>query len=256
MNTSPETTRAASALLHSAAALSNVQRHNVMTPEALLLALLCDPAIGEGPTVVEEDELRRVILASEEEGSRAKWSTRAMAAYGRAWKRATARERARPISERFQSKWSAVSSGSDVVPVVLSLKGTLSVGDIAHGLVGASSFIDGVLRRRAIDPMRFDGEAPLPEVGHPAGFADEKEMDVIMVNDDVTQMEFVVDVLQRRFEHPPMRATYLMYRIHACGRARVGTYAKRAAEERIDAAKEDARAAGSPLAFVYGPRAR
>jgi ATP-dependent Clp protease adapter protein ClpS len=256
MSASPQTTCAARALLQTASALSNVQAHHAMIPEALLLALLCDPALGDVTTIPEEPELRGAILQSNEERNAIGWSSRAMAAYTRAWKRAGSRERGRPLGERLRSTWRAVSSGNGVVPVVLSITGTLSVGDVAHGLSGSSTLVDEVLRRRAIDPQRFDDEPPSPEVGYPAGLADDAEVDVIAVNDDVTRMEFVVDVLQRHFDHEPLRATYFMYRIDACGRARVATCRKRLAEQRIDAVHADARPQGFPLAFVYGPRVR
>lgn len=255
MMPTPQTTGAASALLHTASALSNLHAHHAMTPEAMLLALLCDPAICEVESpIAEEPELRRVMLESDEQRNEAGWSARAWQAYMRAWQRASGRERRRPIGERMRSTLSSISSASSVVPVVLSLGGTLSVGDLIHGLSGSGPFIDQVLRTRALDPERFDGEAPLPEVGYPAGLPDDAIVDVIAVNDDVTPMDFVVDVLQKQFEREPLRATYLMYRVHAAGRARVSTCARKLAEQRIDAVREAARPRNFPLAFVYGPR--
>lgn len=255
MEKTPQTTGAARALLHTASALSNVHAHHAMTPEALLLSLLCDPAIRDAESpLVEEPELRRAILESDERGDDTGWAPRAKQVYTRAWQRASAREKSRPIGERMRSTFDTIASANRRVPVVLALRGTLSVGDVIHGLSGASPLVEDVLRRRALDPPRFDGEAPLPEVGYPAGLADDALVDVVALNDDVTRMDFVVDVLQRRFGCSPLQATYLMYRIHACGRARVSTCTRRVAEQRIDAAHEDARHLSFPLAFVYGPR--
>lgn len=257
MATSPKTTGAANALLCTASAVSNLQPHHAMTPEALLLALLCDPALTEvDAPIAEESELRRAILASDARPERDGWSPSAWAAYMRAWQRASSRERSRPIGDRVRAAIGAVASGSSAVPVVLSIPGTLSVGDIAHGLSGSSGFVDDTLRRRAIDPSRFDGEAALPEVGYPAGLADDAIVDVIALNDDVTRMDFVVDALQRHFGLDPLRATYSMYRVHACKRARVATCNRRLAEQRIDAVHEAARPLNFPLAFVYGVRVR
>lgn len=255
MKSSPQTTAAAGVLLRMASALSNVQAHCAMTPEALLLSLLCDPAIEdlEAP-LVEEPELRRAILESDEPRDDVGWSSRAKQAYQRAWERARAREQQRPIGERMRSSFEAVATRSGRVPVVVAFSGKLSVGDLIHGLSGASPLVDQVLRRRALDPARFDDEAPLPEVGYPAEVADDALVDVVALNDDVTRMDFVVDALQKHFGRSPLQATYLMYRIDACGRARVSTCTRRLAEQRIDAAYEEARPLGFPLAFVYGPR--
>jgi ATP-dependent Clp protease adapter protein ClpS len=251
----PPTTRAAGALLQTASALSNVHRHHAMTSEALLLALLCDPLLTDPmAAIAEEPELRRVVLESDERPNKVGWSERAFTAYTAAWKRASARERQRAIGERARSVWGAMTSGNRLVPMVLALSGTLSVGDIIHGLSGEGGLSAEILRQRSIDPARFDGEAPSPEVSYPAALAEDSVVDVVCINDDVTPMPFVVELLERHFGLDALRATYCMYRVHACGRARIATCTRRLAEQRIDAALEEARGAKLPLAFVYGAR--
>ncbi len=257
----PQTTAAVGAALATAAALSRAQLHDVMLPEALLLALLCDPAIPaipaihrcDGP-VPEEAELRHVLAASEERGDADQWSARAKEAYARAWRRAWARQGKRPIGELARGLLGAVSQPRRLLPYAVSLGATLTVGDLLAGLVGAGAVVDAVLARRALDPAAFDPEPPSPRVGHPAGLADDALVDVVALNDDVTPMAFVTWAFERHLALSPLQALYSMHRVHECGRARVGTCARRAAERRIDAIHEAARAERFPLAFVYGPR--
>jgi ATP-dependent Clp protease adaptor protein ClpS len=138
--------------------------------------------------------------------------------------------------------------------MAITLGSTLSVGDLLAGLAGMGTLIDETLRRRALDPTRFDAEPPLPAVGHHSEAAMDAPVDVIVVNDDETRMDFVVDALQRHFGIAATRASYLMQRVHHCGRARICTRPRAEAERAIDATHEEARAKGFPLAFVYGPR--
>ena len=70
---------------------------------------------------------------------------------------------------------------------------------------------------------------------------------VIMHNDDVTPMDFVVDVLCNIFRKPKDDAETLMLRIHNEGSAVVGTYFKDIAESKTRIALELARKNGFPL---------
>lgn len=47
---------------------------------------------------------------------------------------------------------------------------------------------------------------------------------VILINDDYTPMEFVIDVLQKFFSYDVERATQLMLRVHYQGKAVCGIY--------------------------------
>lgn len=47
---------------------------------------------------------------------------------------------------------------------------------------------------------------------------------VILINDDYTPMEFVIDVLQKFFSYDVKRATQLMLRVHFQGKAVCGIY--------------------------------
>lgn len=255
MPATPQTTHALGAALATAGALSGVQKHNVMLPEAILLALLCDPAIhqGDGP-VPEEAELRRALRGSDERGDADAWCLRAKQAYLRAWQRAWARERARPTSSIARALLDAVSKPRRFVPYLVSFGATLTVGDVLAGLEGSGAVVDAVLRRRALDPAEFDAEPPPPLVGYPAGLAADALVDVIALNDAVTPMPFVTHVFETHLGLSPLQALYFMHRVHECGRARVCSCARLVAEQRIDAIHDAARPQRFPLAFVYGPR--
>lgn len=81
----------------------------------------------------------------------------------------------------------------------------------------------------------------------------EKPYRVIIINDDVTPMAFVVAVLFRFFGLPMERATAVMYEAHHEGTAYVGSYPFEEAQERVYEAHSAARAEGYPLTFYLEP---
>jgi len=253
----PTMTNDARAALRTAAAYSTTHANGALVPEALLLAMLHDPAfhVVAGP-LAEETSLRRAILESKEARDDRGWSLRARAAYQRAWKRAYARERERPIAERLGDRLRLIARPGAKVAAILTQSGRLSVGDLFVGLEGASEVIDEILRARSIHPLLFDVEAPLPGVGLLDGVGDDADVDVVMMNDDVTPMPFVVQVLEEHVGCAKMQALYLMYRVHTCGRARIARLSRADAERRVAAVRDAAKAAGHPLAIVFGPHAR
>lgn len=70
---------------------------------------------------------------------------------------------------------------------------------------------------------------------------------VIMHNDDVTTMDFVVMVLQRIFRKSEQDAEIIMLTIHNEGSAIVGTYTKDIAKSKMDYTIALARKNGFPL---------
>ena len=56
---------------------------------------------------------------------------------------------------------------------------------------------------------------------------------VILLNDDYTPMEFVVDVLQKFFSYDVERATQLMLTVHYQGRAICGIFTAEVAETKV-----------------------
>ena len=57
---------------------------------------------------------------------------------------------------------------------------------------------------------------------------------VLMLNDDYTPMEFVVEVLQMFFALPRERATQVMLKVHTEGRGVCGIYPKDVASTKVE----------------------
>jgi len=57
---------------------------------------------------------------------------------------------------------------------------------------------------------------------------------VVLLNDDYTPMDFVVEVLRRFFNMDSEQATEIMLAIHYKGKARCGTYTAEVAETKVD----------------------
>ncbi len=56
---------------------------------------------------------------------------------------------------------------------------------------------------------------------------------VVIFNDDFTPMEFVVEVLRIFFLKSKTKATEIMFRVHATGKAVCGIYTKNIAETKV-----------------------
>ncbi|MBR1742283.1 MAG: ATP-dependent Clp protease adaptor ClpS [Lachnospiraceae bacterium] len=70
---------------------------------------------------------------------------------------------------------------------------------------------------------------------------------VIMLNDDFTTMEFVVEILIDIFHKEPVMAEAVMMLVHRQGRAVVGSYPYDIAVTKIHAAMDRAKAEGFPF---------
>jgi|SRR5215831_18561057 len=70
---------------------------------------------------------------------------------------------------------------------------------------------------------------------------------VVLLNDDYTPMQFVVDVLERLFQRSPAEAYRIMMQVHVNGRGLAGVYPWEVAETKVDALLTLAREAGHPL---------
>lgn len=249
--TSPETR----VVLRTASGLSGIHPHGAMLPEALLLALLQEPAIQAqvGPLAAEQDSLRQAVLLSEEQRDADGWSERAKAAYQRAWKRAYDRgRRSSLLGARLK-----VSSGP--WGVALRPSAALTLGDLLSGLSGSGRLVDQVLRLQGLNPGSFDDEkgADLPKVDSSEeheNLAMAAQVDVLAMNDPTTSMDFVVTALETHFDCSQVGALYLMYSIDERGSARVFSGPRDEAQRRVAAATDAAKDAGFPLAFVWGRR--
>jgi ATP-dependent Clp protease adaptor protein ClpS len=73
---------------------------------------------------------------------------------------------------------------------------------------------------------------------------------VVMINDDFTPMEFVVQVLQVFFHHMREKAVQIMLQVHQSGRAVAGVYPAEIAETKVAQVNAYARKNQHPLLTV------
>jgi len=84
-------------------------------------------------------------------------------------------------------------------------------------------------------------EAGRPEVARPPLYS------VLILNDDYTPMDFVVEVLVRFFGMDLERATQVMLHVHTRGRGVCGVYTRDVAESKTSQVNEYARLNQHPL---------
>jgi len=70
---------------------------------------------------------------------------------------------------------------------------------------------------------------------------------VVLLNDDYTPMQFVIDVLETLFQRSPSEAYRVMMQVHLNGRGVAGVYPWEVAETKVDSLVALAREAGHPL---------
>jgi ATP-dependent Clp protease adaptor protein ClpS len=70
---------------------------------------------------------------------------------------------------------------------------------------------------------------------------------VVLLNDDYSTMEFVIQVLESVFQKSPSEAYGTMMQVHLQGRGVAGVYPWEIAETKVDTVTTMARAAGFPL---------
>jgi ATP-dependent Clp protease adaptor protein ClpS len=70
---------------------------------------------------------------------------------------------------------------------------------------------------------------------------------VVLLNDDYTPMQFVVDVLETVFRRSPAEAYRVMMQVHLNGRGVAGVYPWEVAETKVDTLLSCARESGHPL---------
>ena len=70
---------------------------------------------------------------------------------------------------------------------------------------------------------------------------------VLLMNDDYTPMEFVVEVLMDIFGKGEAEAVHIMLKVHVEGAGLAGVYPFEIAETKVEEVHDRARAAGHPL---------
>ena len=73
---------------------------------------------------------------------------------------------------------------------------------------------------------------------------------VVLLNDDYTTMEFVVQVLEQVFQKTPSEAYQIMMNVHVNGRGIAGVYPWEVAETKADTVGSLARGAGFPMKAI------
>jgi ATP-dependent Clp protease adaptor protein ClpS len=73
---------------------------------------------------------------------------------------------------------------------------------------------------------------------------------VVLLNDDYTPMDFVVEVLEGLFQKSPAEAYRVMMQVHREGRGLAGVYPWEVAETKVDVLLARAQDAGHPLQAV------
>ena len=76
---------------------------------------------------------------------------------------------------------------------------------------------------------------------------------VLLLNDDYTTMDFVVDVLETIFHKQPAEAHRIMMMVHTQGKGLCGLYPFEVAETKVATVIERARANGFPLLAAMEP---
>jgi ATP-dependent Clp protease adaptor protein ClpS len=76
---------------------------------------------------------------------------------------------------------------------------------------------------------------------------------VLLLNDDYTTMEFVVDVLETIFNKQPAEAYRIMMMVHTQGKGLCGLYPHEVAETKVTTVIERARENGFPLLAAMEP---
>ncbi|WP_022662690.1 ATP-dependent Clp protease adapter ClpS [Paucidesulfovibrio longus] len=74
-----------------------------------------------------------------------------------------------------------------------------------------------------------------------------RKFKVVLLNDDYTTMDFVVEILMHVFKKTETEATLIMLAVHNEGKGVCGVYPAEVAETKVDTVHRLARSAGFPL---------
>jgi len=73
---------------------------------------------------------------------------------------------------------------------------------------------------------------------------------IILLNDNYTTMEFVIDILKKFFSKSPLEATEIMLNIHHNGQGIAGIYPYDIALTKVNQVKSEAKKSGFPLKCI------
>jgi len=73
---------------------------------------------------------------------------------------------------------------------------------------------------------------------------------VVLLNDDFTPMDFVVEILRRFFQKSGAEATRIMLAVHHEGRGVCGIYPMEIAESKVALVRQNSRKHGHPLQCI------
>jgi ATP-dependent Clp protease adaptor protein ClpS len=76
---------------------------------------------------------------------------------------------------------------------------------------------------------------------------------VLLLNDDYTTMDFVVEILESVFHKQPAEAFRIMMAVHTQGKGLCGVYPHEVAETKVETVVERARENGFPLRAAMEP---
>jgi ATP-dependent Clp protease adaptor protein ClpS len=76
---------------------------------------------------------------------------------------------------------------------------------------------------------------------------------VLLINDDYTTMDFVIEVLETIFHKQPAEAYRIMMAVHTQGKGLCGVYPHEVAETKVQTVIERARENGFPLLAAMEP---
>jgi ATP-dependent Clp protease adaptor protein ClpS len=76
---------------------------------------------------------------------------------------------------------------------------------------------------------------------------------VLLLNDDYTTMDFVVEILESIFHKQPAEAFRIMMAVHTQGKGLCGVYPHEVAETKVAAVEDRARENGFPLRAAMEP---
>jgi ATP-dependent Clp protease adaptor protein ClpS len=76
---------------------------------------------------------------------------------------------------------------------------------------------------------------------------------VLLLNDDYTTMDFVIEILESVFHKQPAEAFRIMMAVHTQGKGLCGVYPHEVAETKVETVVERARENGFPLRAAMEP---